>query len=239
MFSNREGPTSPLALPDFAEPQAEREETTTAFSVATLRDLVARSATDPVVQPRLPTPSKPTFLEKSGAVLVLPESRAPSAPPVEPVASDPVSAIQPTSAIAAEPAVAPPAAVAPQAAVAPPAAVAPQAAVAPPAARAPAAVQIPVVAKALVTTHVRERRHHPRAAARPRVRTTPRTTASAFLRCRVVALGLLALVVASQPWWWNLGDLRGRGIAASSTQAARSLPSGECAGQPACNPPVH
>jgi hypothetical protein len=190
------------------------------------------------VQPRLPTPSKPTFLEKSGAVLVLPESPAPIAPPVASVETEPVSEIKPAARLTAERGDAVETVEAVQTVEAVETVEARELVEARDTAEAPApvaaAVALAPVVLAPVVTAPLVRRARARTG-RPRVR----TTVSAFLRCRLVALGLLALVVASQPWWWNLGDLRVRGIAASSTQAARSLLSGECAGQPACNPPAH
>jgi hypothetical protein len=184
MFRTREDSTASahLALPPVDEPG----EDTTAFSVATLRDLVARSAHDPA-PPVAPAPPRarrsiPAFLEKIGAVLVMPESgprliAAPVAPPAE------------------APAV-------------------PQ-----PEAPASAAAQSPNPAP-FITTHIRRtERTHPRAirAVAPRKRTT---TVWAFLRWRLFALGLLALVVASQPWWWNIGDMRAHPAAAAAIRPA-------------------
>jgi hypothetical protein len=50
-------------------------------------------------------------------------------------------------------------------------------------------------------------------AARPvqrvrRVRAEHGTARRGFLKRRLVALALLAVAVAAQPWWWNLGDVR-------------------------------
>jgi hypothetical protein len=175
MFRSRKDSTAEthLNLP----PVDESEEDTTAFSVATLRDLVAKSAGDPaplvVPPPPRPRRSVPAFLEKLGAILVMPESgsrlkAAPVAPPPEA-----------------------------------PAVAQPEAPAAASVAAAPAADPAP-----FVTTHIRRtERTHPRAvrAVVPR----KRTSVWAFLRFRLFALGLLALVVGSQPWWWNIGDLRG------------------------------
>jgi hypothetical protein len=37
-----------------------------------------------------------------------------------------------------------------------------------------------------------------------------------FIQRRLVALALLGAVVACQPWWWNVGDVRGRTSAAAA-----------------------
>jgi hypothetical protein len=201
MFRSREDSTAPLN---------EVGEDTTAFSVATLRDLVARSAQDPTAPPAVPAapkaaaPSVPAFLEKGGAVLVMPESgprliAAPVAAPPE------APAVPPPEAPAVPPPEAP--------AMAPPEAPV----VAPP--ETPFVVQHEAVAAAValavapatpapfVTTHIRRtERTRPRGVRAVARRSRP--SVWAFLRFRLYVLGLLALVVASQPWWWNVCDMR-------------------------------
>jgi hypothetical protein len=193
MFSTRERPTSPAAADVVSEPE---EDKTTAFSVATLRDLVARTAEDAAATPPPPpSHSKPMFLEKSGAILVLPETPAPApvtapvaapvpTPAPAPVREEPISRIQSVSAIEREHLAAP--------------------AFAGPAFAAPAVV---------VARRPRRATHR---AARPRA---PYTVWQ-FLRCRLIALGLLALVVASQPWWWDIGSLSVHAPAPTSANTA-------------------
>jgi len=188
MFRSREDSTASRRLT--VPPLDEAGEDTTAFSVATLRDLVARSAHDPPAEPEVPRPYEaappvPAFLEKGGAVLVMPESgpRLVAAPPVSP---------EPSAVAPREPPI-----VARHEAAA--------VAVARPPAAAPAA---------FVTTHIRRtERTRPRSARA--VVPRKQTSLWAFLRCRLMALGLLALVVASQPWWWNVGDMRAHRVAAA------------------------
>jgi hypothetical protein len=174
MFRSREDSTASthLVLPPVDEP----EDTTSLFSVATLRDLVARSAEDPTARaapvapeaPRL-SPSVPAFLDKGGAVLVMPESgpRLIAAPVAEPSGAPAVAQLE-----------------------------------APAPTAAPAANPAPIATPDIRRTE----RTNPRAvrAVAPR----RRTSVWPYLRCRLFALGFLALVVASQPWWWNIGDMR-------------------------------
>jgi hypothetical protein len=189
MFRSREDSTASRHLT--VPPLDEVGEDTTAFSVATLRDLVARSAHDPPVPPAVPVapraaPSVPAFLEKGGAVLVMPESgprliatlvdAPPGAPAVEPPE---VSVLGQYEAVAAAVATAP--------------------------ATSPAA---------FVTTHIRRKeRTQPRVVRAIAKREGP--SVWAFLRFRLFALGLLVLVVASQPWWWNVCDMRAHADAPS------------------------
>jgi hypothetical protein len=67
----------------------------------------------------------------------------------------------------------------------------------------------------------------PRPAPRLRASAQPGTdlTLAGFLQRRFLALTLLALTVMSQPWWWNLGDVRPHGfLVAGATQgAARAM----------------
>jgi hypothetical protein len=196
MFRSREDSTASRRLT--VPPLDEVGEDTTAFSVATLRDLVARSAQDPPATPAVPetpkapkAPSVPAFLEKGGAVLVMPESgpRLIAAPAEAPAVAPPEA-----------PAVAPPETpfVAQHEAVAVAVAAAP--------ATSPAA---------FVTTHIRRKeRTRPRAVRAVVSRRSP--SVWAFLRCRLYFLGLLALVVASQPWWWNVCDMRAPRSAAAA-----------------------
>jgi len=41
---------------------------------------------------------------------------------------------------------------------------------------------------------------------------------------RLAALALLGVVVACQPWWWNVGDLRGRTAAAAASTVGAEVP---------------
>jgi hypothetical protein len=142
---------------------AEREEKTTACSVATLRSLVARSAEDgPPPEVRPLSPSKPAFLEKSGAVLVMPEP--PAAAPAVLNPSPPVTTSEAVSS--SRPRLVP-----------------------------------------------QERKHAHRARRREADRSLWK-----YIRCRLWALGLLVVVVASQPWWWNIGDLRSHGAPRGSRE---------------------
>ncbi len=197
MFRSREESTASRRLT--VPPLDEVGEDTTAFSVATLRDLVARSAHDPPAEPEVPRPYKaapsvPAFLEKGGAVLVMPESGprmvaarrvSPELSPVAPLEL-PIGARREASAV--------------------------------PWATAPAAS-----AAAFVTTHIR-RTERTRPRAEGAVARRKGTSVSAFLRCRLTALGLLALVVASQPWWWNVGDMRAHRVAAPPAPPAPVAP---------------
>jgi hypothetical protein len=186
MFRSREDSTASKRLT--VPPLDEVGEDTTAFSVATLRDLVARSVQDPPAAPAAPAvpqeapkaaPSVPAFLEKGGAVLLMPES-------------GPRLIAAPVAAAPEAPAVAPP-----EVPV-----VAQHEAVAIAVAAAPATSPAP-----FVTTHIRRKeRTQPRAFRAVVRRRAP--SVWAFLRFRLYALGLLAVVVASQPWWWNVCDMR-------------------------------
>jgi hypothetical protein len=136
------------------------------------------------------------FLEKSGAILVLPETPAPPPEDAAPAAArEPVSAIQPIRAPAIEPVAAP--------AIAP---------VAAPVIQSVAALTIePIRAPAIERSpapHVVVMR--PRRSARRAALPRAPYTVWQFLRCRLMLLALLALIVASQPWWWNIGSLRVR-----------------------------
>jgi hypothetical protein len=143
----------------------DEEDLTGRFSTSQLKKLVTRSTessrsfddgahTAPVavVPRREPTVSRPDFLTKSTAVLVLP---APKAAPAPAPSTFPVPASAP----------------------------------------APKPSQQPTV----VITHRRVRR-----------------VSRSVLRRRLFTLALLGLVVACQPWWWNVGDLHSH----PSTQGA-------------------
>jgi hypothetical protein len=75
-----------------------------------------------------------------------------------------------------------------------------------PAPLAPPAVERPAPAPAVVRSH---RRLTTRALVKPRLRVWR----------HVIKLGLLALVVVCQPWWWNVGDLHARTPARTATAA--------------------
>ncbi len=67
----------------------------------------------------------------------------------------------------------------------------------------------------------------PRVVARA-VPVTRAHTVFSFIRSRVVAMGLLALAVGTQPWWWNIGDVRVAAVRKTrdtiATSASRSPP---------------
>jgi len=181
---------------------------TGAFSVATLRDLIARTADDPAPAPPQAPPS--------------PSSPAPSpAPPVPPALSPSPSRPEllskgaPLLVFASEPPPAPRREVSHHE-MPPPPPNPPTVEVAPEA--PPVEVLVPVLpAPAMevprrpqATTVIVERR----AASRRRPARSKLAAPSLWSRRwswverRVLALALLALVVASQPWWWNVGDVR-------------------------------
>jgi hypothetical protein len=148
---------------------------TTQFSVATLRDLVARTGDERLQVALEPMESSPAAghrptgeqgreisgvveLSKPAPVLVFPEQRRATSVVAPPVAAAPI-AWEPMSERASTP---------------------------------PTVV---VTAPAPV----------------PRVRRSRAkrgTSLKSFLARRLLALGLLAVAMASQPWWWNVGDLR-------------------------------
>jgi hypothetical protein len=45
-------------------------------------------------------------------------------------------------------------------------------------------------------------------ALRPRPKRDTMTAVEGFLKCRLIALLLLAFAVSAPPWWWNIGDVR-------------------------------
>jgi hypothetical protein len=189
---------------------------TTPFSVATLRDLVSRTA-DMSGKPRGPAPHPPQpsspaldVLTKGAPILVFPSSRFP--PPLPPpefegtqVPERPAGAAPaPTPCALVERAPAPaavetslPSVIVESPRVEPPP-------VEPPAVEAPAVEPWPVEPPlAKHAEPVRARR-----VSRPRPRRDTVAVVEGFLKCRLVALVFLALAVAAPPWWWNIGDVR-------------------------------
>jgi hypothetical protein len=170
---------------------------TTAFSVATLRDLVAKTVEERPsgvasretetsheksgVVDRLPAPepaprdARPDVLSKGAPILVFPSRPS--------VIVEDLPAPEPS---VPEPARPPAAPIEP---VGPPAA--PMEPVGRPA--APIALPLPPA----------------RRRARDAVRRSARAAArKGALKLRLFALGVLVLVVYARPWWWNVGDLR-------------------------------
>lgn len=179
---------------------------TTQFSVATLRDLVARSSAEegdsPVDSPELEIvgareePGAPgnTLIElaKGSPILVFrqpSEAAARAVPTLLPAPPIP----RPSPVVVSEPAVVLAPSVLLEAGVVSAAAAAPAPALARPAPAFPTRPAfVPVVAKPLARRAVRARR---------------KTTLGGFLARRLFALMLLAVAVASQPWWWNVGEV--------------------------------
>lgn len=140
---------------------------TTPFSVATLRDLVARSTDDRSRVAPEPTASPTVSKHVAG-----PAPRAMEAPP-------PIDILAKGAPVLVFPEPPPPP---------------------PPPARVPRPVA-PLPSVMVETTPVRRVR-----AQRPKRGVA--VVRGGFFQRRLLALALLALAVASQPWWWNLGDVR-------------------------------
>lgn len=166
---------------------------TTPFSVATLRNLVSRSADmseksqagspsenppEPEAAPRRRSFPALDVLAKGAAVLLFPKSQ--SAPPTAPVPStaSPVAESRPPT-------------VPPARGVSPPL----------PSVVVERDALEDVVADAVEDVPFQRAR-------RPRRRRDVVAVVEAFLKCRIVALVLLAIAVVAPPSWWNVGDVR-------------------------------
>jgi hypothetical protein len=170
------------SAPDGDEDEFEQQPTCR-FSVGQLRELVTRSTERSTLFPSDP--------EQSGIEAVVPESGERLAAPSSPgfLAKSTAVLVLPEAPAPPEPAATP---------------------ILAPAVPEPAAVPIlappvpePVLARPrAVPARIRRMR-----ASRARPRVTPQR---GFLRRRLFALALLGAVVMCQPWWWNVGDLRGR-----------------------------
>ncbi len=243
MFSSRESSTvrSLSALPQLHDELD--DEKTTAVSVATLRDLVSRSVEGTGTAPRSQSgigpraestfgrplsPSKPAFLEKKGATLVL-AGTTPRREKQDGEERTEIDARRPDDAPAAHD----PPEVSGVVSDVVPVPESNDAAVPAPAAAVPAsAVRPEDVAPVLRTPEARSVARSPRAHGR--------VALWQVLRCRLVALVLLVLAVYARPWWWGVGDLHMRAQKQEQEEekppaapAARAPAAGKAAGGPA------